>query len=66
MLNKYESFMTELRRVFLIQSEFGIYAYITPIELNYVYNEFVDSDITVQEFVHNYARSRNLSITISG
>lgn len=63
MLNKYESFMTELRSVFLIQSEFGIHAYITPIELHYVYKEFVDSGLSVQEFVYDYARSRNYGVT---
>jgi hypothetical protein len=61
-LNTYESFMTELRRTFLIQSELGIHAYITPIELHHVYNEFIENDIPVQEFVHNYASSRNCGV----
>jgi hypothetical protein len=53
----WEQFTTALSHEFLTQTGFGIYAYITPIELDSAYKEFEDNEVSIQNYVHNYVQN---------
>ncbi len=53
----WERFTTALSDEFLKQTGLGIYAHITPLDLQSVYKEFEDNEISIHHFIHNYVRS---------
>jgi hypothetical protein len=56
----WEQFITVLNDEFVNQTGFGIYAHITPKDLDSAYKEFEDNEVSIHHFVHNYVRLKNL------
>lgn len=57
-----EKFVTTLSHEFLNQTGFGVYAYITPMDLDLAYKEFEDNEISLHHFVYNYVHSKKLDL----
>lgn len=54
----WEQFISALSDEFLKQTGVGIYAHITPLDLNFAYQEFEDTEIPIHNFIHNYVNNK--------
>ncbi len=53
----WQQFIDALSDEFIKQTGVGIYAYITPADLDYVYEEFQQNQVSIHHFTHDYVRS---------
>ncbi|MEI7795241.1 MAG: hypothetical protein WCI06_01245 [Methylococcaceae bacterium] len=53
----WQQFMDALSDEFLKQTGFGIYAHITPLDVNSAYQEFQQHQMPIHHFAHNYVRA---------
>lgn len=51
-------FFDVLSDEFVRQTGFGAFAYVTPLEIHDVYEEFQRNPTPIQSFTHDYVRSR--------
>ncbi|MDD5227261.1 MAG: hypothetical protein PHN45_02775 [Methylococcales bacterium] len=51
-------FFDMLSDEFMRQTGFGAYAYITPLEIHDVYQEFQKEQTPIRNFAHDYVRTR--------
>lgn len=53
----WEQFVDALSDEFLKQTGFGIYAHVTPLDVNSAYQEFKQRQVPIDDFAHHYVRS---------
>ena len=53
----WEQFMDALSDEFIKQTGFGIYAHITPLDVNNAYQKFKQNQVSIHHFAHNYVRA---------
>jgi hypothetical protein len=53
----WEQFIDALSYEFLRQTGFGVYAHITPLDVNSAYQEFKQHQVPINHFTHSYVRA---------
>ena len=53
----WQQFIDALSDEFIRQTRVGIYAYLTPADLDWAYEDFQQNQVPNHNFTHNYVRS---------
>lgn len=52
-----QEFISQLSEAFLAAKGYGIYAYLNPMDVNNLFNQYIDLDISAKDFARRFVKS---------
>jgi hypothetical protein len=56
--NMRQEFISQLSEAFLATKGYGIYAYLNPVDVNDLFNQYIDLDISAKDFARKFVKSK--------
>ncbi|MGJ0492364.1 hypothetical protein [Methylobacter sp.] len=56
--NMRQEFISQLSEAFLATKGYGIYAYLNPVDVNNLFNQYISLDISAKDFARRFVKSK--------
>lgn len=53
-----QEFISQLSEAFLATKGYGIYAYLNPVDVNNLFNQYINLDISAKDFARRFVKSK--------
>jgi hypothetical protein len=53
-----QEFISQLSEAFLAAKGYGIYAYLNPVDVNNLFNQYINLDISAKDFARRFVKSK--------
>lgn len=53
-----QEFISQLSEAFLASKGYGIYAYLNPVDVNNLFNQYINLDISAKDFARRFVKSK--------